>query len=702
MRLRGRRRCLRLSVVSSQGDTSAPRAFVVMPFGTKNVPPADGGAGETRAVDFDALYDDLLAPALRIAGCEPFRADEEAAAGDIRTDMFFELVTADVVIADISILNPNVFYELGVRHGVAERGVFMIHAGWSRRPFDVAPDRTFSYDGSLFVGAPEHDDAWDERRDAEIGRLASTLRAALAVDDQTVGSPVYKELKGLKPVDWSAIDTARAKYFSGVLDDWRERVRVARRNGRAEDVLTLARDAPTRFHRDRLLVEAAKALVDLQRFDVARSVLEDLLELDPDNFAGSCQLALVLGRLGLAAEAEARIARVLTTRPNDPEAQGALGRIHKDAWRSTWSTIEDLAARQARARQGAARARQAIRSYERAHRNNLDSYYNGINVVGLTLLLEHLDAPAGTNTCTCGPAVQDLAAVVRVAAREELRRSHDAGSEENAIWPAATLGELELLLGDQAQAVELYVEATAAAGVTRFQVESMLSQLELYDRLGLKADVVAAVRDAVAPAREAAIPPAPSYLGVVICSGHMIDTPDRPKPRFPPEAEDEVRERLAAELDGAGVAEGTLAICGGARGADILFAELALERGAHLRLLLPLPAEEFRMRSVRLAGDGGAWEKRFNALLSNADVAVQTDRLGRPPVGMDVFARNNLWILDSARAEAGARGFAAIVVWDQQPTGDGPGGTSDFARRAERMSTRFAIVNPTTLAVVAG
>ena len=41
--------------------------------------------------------------------------------------MFFELVTADFVLADISMINANVFYELGVRHGVAERGVLMIH-----------------------------------------------------------------------------------------------------------------------------------------------------------------------------------------------------------------------------------------------------------------------------------------------------------------------------------------------------------------------------------------------------------------------------------------------------------------------------------------------------------------------------------------------------------------------------------------------
>jgi hypothetical protein len=126
-----------------------PRAFVVMPFGVK-----DG-------IDFDAVYERLLKPALVQAGCVPFRADQEPAAGDIRTDMFYELVTADVIVADISLLNPNVFYELGVRHGVAPRGVFMVHGGWSRRPFDVAPDRTFSYDGTLFAPErPTSDEAW--------------------------------------------------------------------------------------------------------------------------------------------------------------------------------------------------------------------------------------------------------------------------------------------------------------------------------------------------------------------------------------------------------------------------------------------------------------------------------------------------------------------------------------------------------------
>ena len=118
--------------MNPRADGMRARAFVSMPFGTREVPSLAEGSPPFD-VDFDELYDALIAPALREAGCEPFRADEEPGAGDIRTDMFFELVTADLVVADISILNANVFYELGVRHGVAERGVFMIAAGWSRR-----------------------------------------------------------------------------------------------------------------------------------------------------------------------------------------------------------------------------------------------------------------------------------------------------------------------------------------------------------------------------------------------------------------------------------------------------------------------------------------------------------------------------------------------------------------------------------------
>src|SRR5215471_11831365 len=125
-----------------------PRAFVIMPFGRK-----PGGMAGQREIDFDSVYRGLLEPALRAAGCDVVRADQDAAAGDIRTEMFFELVTADLVVADVTIDDSNVFYELGVRDGVCPRGIFLVKADKSSsHPFDIATDRNFDYD--LDVIAP--------------------------------------------------------------------------------------------------------------------------------------------------------------------------------------------------------------------------------------------------------------------------------------------------------------------------------------------------------------------------------------------------------------------------------------------------------------------------------------------------------------------------------------------------------------------
>ncbi|MCB0165082.1 MAG: SLATT domain-containing protein, partial [Anaerolineae bacterium] len=116
----------------------APHAFVVMPFGRKQGP--DG-----RWIDFDSIYYDLIKPAVEAAGFESFRADQESVSGDILTDMFQELLLADMVIADLSIDNANVFYELGVRHAVRKRGLVHIQSGRPYLPFDIFNVRTIPY-----------------------------------------------------------------------------------------------------------------------------------------------------------------------------------------------------------------------------------------------------------------------------------------------------------------------------------------------------------------------------------------------------------------------------------------------------------------------------------------------------------------------------------------------------------------------------
>ena len=83
------------------------------------------------------------------------------------------------------------------------RGVICLHAGWANRPFDVAPQRTFKYDGQLFRVGLARDAAWETKIAAEVSRLGNTLQKAVAADRTTEGSPVYGNLPKLVPPDAS-------------------------------------------------------------------------------------------------------------------------------------------------------------------------------------------------------------------------------------------------------------------------------------------------------------------------------------------------------------------------------------------------------------------------------------------------------------------------------------------------------------------
>ncbi len=88
-----------------------PLCFVLMPFGKK-----PDGSG--RSIDFDAVYANVIAPAIEAADLEPLRADEEQSGGIIHKAMFERLLLCEYAVADLTTANPNVFYELGVRHAL--------------------------------------------------------------------------------------------------------------------------------------------------------------------------------------------------------------------------------------------------------------------------------------------------------------------------------------------------------------------------------------------------------------------------------------------------------------------------------------------------------------------------------------------------------------------------------------------------------
>ena len=103
---------------------------------------------------------------------------------------------------------------------------------------------------------------------------------------------------------------------------------------------------------------------------------------------------------------------------------------------------------------------------------------------------------------------------------------------------------------------------------------------------------------------------------VALFSGHMIDAPDRAKPRFPADKAPIAARAIAAALADLDVGPRDLCICGGACGGDLLFAEAALARSARLELYIPFDEATFLEKSVDFAG--GDWRARFFAAKAHA------------------------------------------------------------------------------------
>src|SRR5690606_21992090 len=90
---------------------------------------------------------------------------------------------------------------------------------------------------------------------------------------------------------------------------------------------------------------------------------------------------------------------------------------------------------------------------------------------------------------------------------------------------------------------------------------------------------------------------------VLLFSGHMIDAPDRDKPRFPAAKEAVAARKIAETLGRLDAGPEDLALTQGSCGGDILFAEACLKRGVRLTLLQPFDEAQFIEKSVLPGGE---------------------------------------------------------------------------------------------------
>jgi hypothetical protein len=663
-------------------------AFIIRPFGTK------------QGVNFDQVEELLIGPALagyRLMGRTTADALRQ---GNIRTEMFYRLLTADVVIVDISINNANVFYELGIRHALRSKRTFMIRGSGvppaagalvaDDVPFDLKTDRYLSY---------PHDNPA-----AALDALKAALHQTLLSGDKD--SPVFQLLPELQEQD-------RASFLGAPLA-FQEEVGYAvaqrERRYRLGDLKLLQTEIMGFQWQVTGLRLVGRAQLKAKAYDDARETWEAMRQAEPQDEEASIWLGTIYQRLKQPEKATAALQRVLNspavTAVERAEAHALLGRIRKEQWLSKWTT-EPLELRQKAALQSQLLA-DAYAEYLAGFREDLNHYYSGINALGLLVTQLALAAALPDTWTEAFEDEEEAARQLRQLKSElaklqgsvtlslEAEQARLLRSGKKDPWLSITAADLACLVSAPPKKIARLYEA-ALEEADEFALDSVRQQLQLYEQLGVASANVSEVLGADRFKAPASQKPADNAPHVLLFTGHMVDAAGRAKPRFPAEKEDVARQAIAqavrAEL--AANPGPVIGLAGGANGGDVLFHEVCAELNVPSLLYLAVPRDAFVRESVAAAGP--EWVKRFDHLaetLPTRELGPTTelpDWLQLKP-NYDIWQRNNLWMLYNALA-LGSEHATLIALWDGEPTGNGPGGTQDMVNRATASGAKTILLN---------
>jgi hypothetical protein len=416
--------------------------FMIMPYGKKQTQaePSSKAPGE---IDFNVLWDRAFAPAIQSLGYEPVRADQDVGALII-TQMMERLYFADLVLAEMTIPNGNVYYEVGVRHAAQKQGCVLLAAKWSKQLFDVEQMRMVRY--PLTEGA--------------IGD-----ETAKAISD-AIKDPIRKLAKGVSPVHESIrgypdnVDPAAASVMKEAMTE------LAAIQGEIRAVRALPLEQ--RMGRAKELVDAywkppatqltALTLLRMLRDSVSNEAdwtwLTDFIAKLPPEVAGQEAVreidALAVSNAGNPVDAIAKLEALILTSGPTPERLGLLGGRYKRLYAKGATAAEKLVS-----------LSRSIDAYERGMELDLNQYYCSSNLPRLYKARRRKGDDERARSVS----------TLLVAACERAKKRGLADE-----WLRPTLLGAAFDAGDADKAEELAAEV-AADGVASWKVDSLLGDL---------------------------------------------------------------------------------------------------------------------------------------------------------------------------------------------------------------------------------
>jgi tetratricopeptide (TPR) repeat protein len=429
--------------------------FVIMPFRKKKV-------GD-QEVDFDFIYDNVFVPAIEATPLPEKdagnliakRTDKDFFAGDISQEMFEYLEYSRFALADISGLNVNVFYELGVRHRSHEAGTAVFRQAGSPVPFDINTIKAFDYEYQPAANVPKS-------RELITKVLTESLRY------NRLDSPVQKALLAQRAL------AARAPAGQSVED----------------------------------LLRAAENAIRGQEWAKAIDAYREALAIDPSNYSLRLRLGLFLKDRGRWADAlqeftsatdaaakyadawrERGIAEnkrfIQEKRPEGwPTGEGSLRRATElspedyDAWASLGGVIKreaDHLTDQKKADEAMAEYRRAYESYQKATDVSQGHSYPLLNEIKLAGRIE-------------GRIPNDIRMKVRLPkAKRALEAQVATTPPMNAPWSFFDLSEVRLYGGDKQGFLDILGEGLTYCDAY-WQPETHLKSLSLLKAGGVTLD----------------------------------------------------------------------------------------------------------------------------------------------------------------------------------------------------------------------
>ncbi len=443
-----------------------PLCFVLMPFGQKK----DPSRADQPAIDFNAIYENGIRPAIEDAGMVPVRADEEKTLGIIHKPMFERLLLSDFAIAELTIPNPNVFYELGVRHASRHNTTLPIFADHASLPFDTAllrarpdelqPNNAFGPDEAAALRKSLGDRLKVLRELARTTDAEDSPVFQLVTASQQGNMPAEAALRRIQETDGSLYELLNRYSGHDKTDIFREMVAYADRRKRELGAARRLKKAEALIELNRIRDDMrpfegteAGAIVDLDlsyraigAWDEMIALYDDMPEILKRSVLVREQLAFALNRRAPREpkrpehrdQAIRMLQEVIQQIGPSSETEGLLGRIYKDLWQEALTAHQSIEAH--------GHLKRAIDAYVAGFRADWRDAYPGVNAVTL------LDIEGSAKSL----ALRDeLLPVVRFAVERRI-----AGGNPD-YWDYATLLELAVLRSDEDAATDLLSESLA-------------------------------------------------------------------------------------------------------------------------------------------------------------------------------------------------------------------------------------------------